>query len=147
MSAANRGKKSEADVNKFLAAMGNRLAIFDWHRVYDARSAGGRFNAQTGDFAFYTPNAHGIIEVKEVDHKFRLPNKNFDKAQIAKCRKREMAGGKIGVVVNFTEAKKWALVPLNYFYNRLDQPSWDLTEFIKFDSGAKALEHFFNQDI
>lgn len=147
MSAADRGKKAEKDVAKYLAEMSARIAVFDWHRVYDARSAGGRFAAQPGDYAFYTPHAHGLVEAKEVEHDFRLPKKNFEKEQIAKLHKRQIAGGQICIVINFTTTKLWRLVPLSFFILHLDQPSWDLTGFPTFPKAKNALDEFFNKEI
>ncbi len=147
MSAADRGKKAEKAVSDYLGALSGSVAAFDWHRVYDARSAGGRFAAQPGDFAFYAPQLHGLIEVKEVEHEFRLPKKNFDNDQIAKLRKRELAGGEIGIVIHFKTLNQsfWRLVPLEYFRARLDVPSWDLSEFEKHPKAKVALDKFFER--
>lgn len=147
MSAADRGKKAEKAVATYLGKLSEKIAAFDWHRVYDARSAGGRFAAQPGDYAFYTPAAHGLVEVKEVDHEFRLPKKNFDNDQIAKLRKRQLAGGQIAIVINFTPTKTWRLIPLDHFVNNLDVPSWDLTRFETYSKADLALDVFFNKEI
>ena len=143
MSAADRGKRAEKAVSTYLAKWAESSAKHDWHRVYDARSAGGRFAAQAGDFAFYTTKAHGLIEVKEVDHEFRLPKKNFDNDQIAKLRKRELAGGNICVLVHFTKVNRWVLPPLNFFYTNLSVPSWDLTNYLGFETAKEALDYYF----
>ncbi|MDI1360629.1 hypothetical protein [Methylotenera sp.] len=147
MSAADRGKKAEKAVATYLTELSSKVAAFDWHRVYDARSAGGRFAAQPGDFAFYAPGLHGLIEVKEVEHEFRLPKKNFDNDQIAKLRKRELAGGEIGIVINFYTLNQtfWRLVPLTFFRENLDVPSWDLREFPKHLKAKDALDKFFER--
>jgi len=152
---ANRGKSAEKAIATYLSELSQKVAAFDWHRQYDARSAGGRFPAQPGDFAFYSAASvgffkipsHGLIEVKEVEHDYRLPKKNFEKEQIAKLRKRELAGGKIAVVVNFTTTKKWVLVPLKFFRENLDLPSWDLRGFKQYDKAREALDTFFSQEI
>lgn len=147
MTTANRGKKAEKKVADFLSGMSSKIAAFDWHRQYDARSAGGRFPAQPGDFAFYSPSAHGLIEVKEVEHDFRLPKKNFDEDQIAKLYKRTLAGGHICVLVNFTTTKQWVSPPLQFFRDNLGKPSWDLSEFTHYPTAEAALTIFFTTDI
>lgn len=147
MTTANRGKAAEKAVATYLTGMSNKVAEFDFHRVYDARSAGGRFAAQPGDYAFYTPHDHGLVEVKEVDHDSRLPKKNFEKEQIAKLRKRQLAGGQIAVLINFTTTKLWRLVPLAHFIENLDLPSWDLRAFPTHTKAALALDEFFNKEI
>jgi len=133
-----RGKAAESAVRALLEKL-NSYPTFDWSRIYDARSAGGKFPSRPGDFEFFFPGTHGLIEVKEVDHDFRLPAKNFDKGQIAKLRKRHMAGGIIIILVQHTTTKKWRRVDLNWIAQRLDQPSWDLQEFNLFNNAREAL--------
>lgn len=147
MSAANRGKNAEKAVSTYLTALSQKVAAFDWHRQYDARSASGRFPAQPGDFAFYRKGCHGLIEVKEVEHDYRLPKKNFDNDQIAKLHKRALAGGMIGIVINFTTTKKWVLVPLEFYRLNLDLPSWDLRGFEQYDKAKDVLNKFFGESI
>lgn len=140
-SAANRGKSAEAEVKKFLEAYDRKVACFDWERRYDAHSAGGRFQRQTGDFAFYMPNFFGAIEVKEVKHSFRLPHKNFETDQVAKLRKRQMAGGHIIILVYHTEDDLWRMPPFGTFKER-EGGSWDLSKFTTYGSAAEALDAF-----
>lgn len=138
-----RGKYAEGKVQDFLKAFGEKRAAFDWGRIPDARSAGGRFPSQPGDFQFFRlkgPLAlSGLAEVKEISHPSRLPAKNFDKTQIARLRLRQMAGGVIVVLVCHMPEKVWRRVPLEFFLERLSQPSWDLAEFQIHPSVAEAL--------
>lgn len=143
MSTADRGKDAEKAVAKVLTRFSSEITAFDWHRQYDARSAGGRFPAQPGDFAFYGVDVHGLIEAKEVEHDYRLPKKNLNNEQIAKLYKRELAGGRICILINFTTSKLWRLVPLTYFRQNLDVPSWDLSEFATYTKAAEALDTWF----
>jgi len=139
----SKGKGAEEAVKKFLTALSNQVASFEFERVYDARSAGGRFPSRTGDFHFYRafnyapavggPGVketwHGVIEVKEVDHAFRLPAKNFKKGALAKLRKRQWSGGLIVILVKHTPKGLWRLVPFKFLDDRLTDPSWDLQDF------------------
>lgn len=136
---ANRGKKAEADVKKYLEAYDSRTQKFDWHRNYDAHTAGGRFPRQVGDFEYYMPGIHGVIEVKEVDHAFRLPHKNFNQEAVAKLRKRSWASGHVSVLVYFTPLDRWRILGISPFYNR-EGGSWDLSAVDLHPTAAAALD-------
>lgn len=131
---ANRGKEAEKEVRKILEKFSAKWAAFDYERMYDARSAGGRFPAQVGDFSWFCGIPHnykfGVIEVKEVEHDFRLPSKNF--SQVPKCRKRQLAGGVIVVLVNHTTTGLWRMPPFQHFAENAGAPSWDLSGFPTF---------------
>ena len=135
-----RGKYAEDEVRKYLERINREVVAFDWHRVLDARSAGGRFPAQTGDFAFFAPRLHGVIEVKEVAHDYRLPSKNFNVKQINRLRKRALAGGLVVVLIRHSTSKVWRRVPLPFFVERLNAPSWDLGAFEATEDLASLLE-------
>lgn len=139
--AGNRGKSAEKEVQKFLEAYDRKVAAFDWERKYDAHSAGGRFQRQTGDFAFYMPGFFGTIEVKEIEHSFRLPRKNFDTDQVAKLRKRQMAGGHIIVLVYHSKDDLWRS-PFFGTFLKCDGASWDLSNIGTYPSAAAALDGF-----
>jgi hypothetical protein len=127
--AGTRGKYAEDQVRNALKALSALRADFDYERNYDARTSMGRIPARAGDFTIFDAGSHGIIEVKQVDHDYRLPKKNFDPKKFGKIRMRQLAGGKVSVLVYFTPSKLWRVVPFEYFYARKDQPSWDLREF------------------
>jgi hypothetical protein len=136
-----RGKVAEAAVRKYLERLNTRFSNFDFERKYDARSAGGRFPSQAGDFSFYRRGIanevlHGLIEVKEVAHDYRLPKKNFE--DLGRPEKRRLAGGIVIVVVLHTTTGYWRLPPFDWIYARADKPSWDLREFQVYETVAKA---------
>lgn len=140
--AANRGKYAEGKVREHLAKLDTAMANFDFERVLDAHAAGGRFNARTGDFSWWAPEDHGVIEVKEVQHAFRLPYKNYEREKVNRCRKRQLAGGHIFVMVCHMPAKIWRVPPFTIFLQRdptTPSGSWDLTEFPTYTSVAEAL--------
>lgn len=139
MTEANRGKSTEAEVTKYLKAYDAKHQDFDWARNYDSHSAGGRFQRQTGDFQFYGPGVHGVIEAKEVKHTFRVPHTNFTKEAVAKVWKRQLAGGEIIVLIHHSEAKLWRVVPLHVFRERVGG-SWDLSAWRPLPSCAAALD-------
>lgn len=133
-----RGKAAEAAVRSELEVLGE-MSDFDWSRIYDARSARGRFPARPGDFEFFYPEVHGLIEAKEVEHDFRLPKKNFEDGQLARLRKRQMAGGEIVIVVYHSTTKLWTYVELEWLRHRQDLPSWDLSSLPKYKTCSDAL--------
>jgi hypothetical protein len=134
----SKGKPSETAVQDILTKLGNS-AEFDWSRIYDARSAGGRFPARPGDFEFFCPGVHGLIEVKELKHAFRLPSARLP--QLPKLRKRQLAGGEIVVVIFHTQLEKWRAVPVEWLSRNLGS-SWDLREFPYRDTLKGALGVF-----
>ena len=122
----NRGKYAEKKVREYLSNFSDLNADFDFHRILDARSAMGRFPSQPGDFAFYMPKVHGLIEVKEVAHDFRLPHKNLGTDQVAKMIKRRLAGGSILILIYHTTTKMWRVPTLDFLRDRTGG-SWDLS--------------------
>lgn len=151
--AANRGKGAETTIRDILDGFSDRVAGFCANRVPDAHMAGGRFPAQAGDFQAFrliktgssavnfgkrgmcatadgsemTFSRNFIIEVKEVKHDFRLPQKNYDAAKVARVQKRVWAGTEAVVAVLHTTTGLWRLVPFAVFTER--KPSWDLTAY------------------
>ena len=128
---ANRGKYAEGQVRKVLEKLNNNIIAFDFERNYDARSSMGRIPARAGDFTFFGVR-HGVIEVKEVDHDFRLPKKNFNPDKFPKIRKRQLANGLVVVLVYHRTTELWRHVPFEFFYDRRDLPSWVLSDFPTF---------------
>jgi hypothetical protein len=140
-SVGQRGKYAEGKVRAVLEYLNHKYAKFDYGRIYDARSAGGKgIPARPGDFEFYAPGLFGLIEAKEVEHDFRLPKKNLDKEQIAKLRKRQLAGGTIFVLIYHTTTGLWRRVPIEWLHERAGQPSWDLSEFLEEGSAETVLQ-------
>ena len=136
---ANRGKKQEAAVLKYLKKREEEDATFTFQRQYDARSAGGRFPSQVGDYLTFRTQMHGVLEVKALAHDFRLPNKNFSAEKIAKCRRREMAGSHIAVLVCHTTTGMWRTPPFSIFANAPAVSSWVLSDYPTYPSAEAAL--------
>lgn len=137
------GKWAEKEVRKVLQEMSDAHLHFAFNRTLDARSAGGKFPAQAGDFQWFYNlplidiTCNGIIEVKQVEHLYRLPFKNFETDDYARVHKRELAGSRVLVLVAHKLEKMkpkdvtWRALPLSYFADRNDVKgvgSWDLSE-------------------
>lgn len=155
---ASRGKKAEEAVSKFLKRQKDNIASFDYQRQYDARSAGGRFQSQVGDYLLFRARKyqtergeelytirHGVLEIKQVHHDFRLPNKNFSAEQIAKIRRREMAGADALILVFHTTTQTWRAPPFSIFRDEPNAPSWDLSPYHAFETTAEALSYSAGQ--
>ena len=140
---ATLGKYAEGKMKDYLEKRKAEDPAFDYERLYDARSAGGRFPSQIADFAYYYKDDkaafHGVVEVKEVHHEFRLPKKNFDPGKFGRLARRRQAGGGIVIVICFLPAKLWRIVPFEFFEERSGQPSWDLSQFPTYKSVDAAI--------
>jgi len=136
---ADPGKWAEGEVHDYLNNVNLRRHDFDYERLPDARAAMGRVAAQVADFAFYTPQHHGVIEVKETENEFRLPVSKI--RQIARIKKRYHAGGKVSIVVYQSRLDLWRLIE-GYQFANLDAlpPSFDLAVYPMFASAEDALE-------
>lgn len=128
MTAANRGKDAERKLNTALAKLDLSLPAFTYERIYDARSSRGAMaNPRPGDFAIYHQGRNILLEVKEVEHAYRLPCGNFGLDQRARLKKRMLAGTICGVLIYHSSTEKWRLLPLPYFGVQ-DKGSWDLSD-------------------
>ncbi|WP_152681303.1 hypothetical protein [Oligella urethralis] len=116
-------------VHNYLQSLSERVAEFDYERLPDARSAMGRFKSMVGDFAWFYPGRHGVIEVKETQHDYRLAKDKLP--QLARLKKRVLAGGTCLILVYHSTANVWrcldaAKLPL------IERGSWDLREMPTF---------------
>lgn len=138
-----RGKWAEGEVRDVLKAMSDADKHFAFNRNLDARSAGGRFPAQAGDFQWFylhPPTGdtyNGIVEVKEVQHLRLLPFKNLDTDSAGRMQKREWAGSQVLILVAHRLPKmaskdvKWRAADLSYFADRSKEKgvgSWDMSD-------------------
>lgn len=129
---ANRGKYAEGEVKKFLKKL--EAANCAHHRFPDAHS--GSMVTAPADFMFMQAGIFRLLEVKEVQHDFRLPYDNFSPDQVARMRMWQAAGAHAWVLVYHKNLKAWRLIPAEWFLNRpklsaSGKPvgSWVLDEF------------------
>ena len=120
MTYANRGKEAEALVKKHLTEL-SKQAHTMFYRFPDAR-AGSRQTAPA-DYMLVHKGKVILIEVKEVNHCYRLPHKNL--TQVPKLRRFEMAGAVSAVLVYFKPERAWRLSPAEYFLET-EGGSWDM---------------------
>jgi penicillin-binding protein-related factor A (putative recombinase) len=132
VAAANRGKYAEGEVKKFLKKM--EAANCAHHRFPDAHS--GSMVTAPADFMFMQAGIFRLLEVKEIQHDFRMPYDNFSPDQVARMRMWQAAGAHAWVLVYHKNLKAWRLIPAEWFLNRpklsaSGKPvgSWVLDEF------------------
>ena len=141
---ANRGKKSEdamAKVLEFWAkdtlSSGHREA----NRLVDSKAAGRTIKAAAADFEFFCnmPHGayHGLIEVKETEHEYRLARDKVP--QLARLRKRANCGGVCVVAVFHSTLKLWRVVDASVLAVTGDKGSWNLGHVPTHKNLAEAL--------
>lgn len=128
-----RGKWAEGKVKEYLNAASCKVDISSY-RFPDARA--GSFVTVPSDFMVVARGIPTFIEVKEVKHASRLPQKNFDAGKVARLHKWKMAGATAAVIVYheplgrsgaaWREAHAWRVLAIERFLIR--EPSWDLSD-------------------
>lgn len=123
---ANRGKEAEKIFREALDRLNLKHHDFDFERLDDARSSSGKNSKpRTGDFIVYHAGRSWTIEVKQVNHAFRLPKTNFPLDQRARLRKRSLAGSLPVLFIYFTPVEKWRVVDPGILGTETTG-SWDL---------------------
>ena len=130
MTTANRGKYAEKRVKTLLTAMESIKCTH--HRFPDAHA--GSFAVTPCDFMVCKEGRLTLLEVKEVQHSFRLPHKNFGLDQCARMRNWMIAGASAWVLVYFVPEKAWRAVDVIYFMTRTGG-SWDMRDLPLVDIG------------
>lgn len=139
---ANRGEKAEKAVQKFLTDWANVSSTREFNRLVDSKAAGRVIKAAAADFEYFCKTAygeefHGLIEVKETEHEYRLGKDRI--TQLARLRKRQKCGGRCFVLVYHSTIRAWRALTLQYLETTGDKGSWNLSDLPAFDSVAEAL--------
>ena len=136
-----RGKKAEAAVKKLFQELKERHRGFDYIKLKDARSSRGKgASKQVADFQVFTDPHHIAVEVKEINHISRLPQKNL--TQIPKMQRRAMAGGETCILVYSLMTDSWTYAELAWVVARKSKPSYDLSDLDWFDTAGEAWGSF-----
>lgn len=120
MTFANRGKAAEAAVKKYLKSID---AVDTIHYRYPDFRAGFKSPAPC-DFMVLRQGKLTLLEVKSVEHAYRLPHKNMSPDQVARMRMWACAGAESWVLVQFTTG--WRAESVEHFLVR-DGGSWDMS--------------------
>lgn len=121
-SPANRGKEAEALVKKRLEHLA-KSANFVWYRPPDMR--GGHRQEALADFMTLDSGVLTLIEVKQVQHDYRLPHSSVGVGQVARLRMWELAGASCYILVYHSTTRLWRAARAGYFSERLGG-SWDM---------------------
>lgn len=121
-----RGKSAEDLVKKYCFNKATKEAAFAYYRYPDAR--GGSLVVVPADFMMMYAGTMTLLEVKEVQHHYRLPHNNFSKGQVARMRMWQEAGAKSWVLVRFMPSALWRYVTVDFFLQDIGG-SWDLSAY------------------
>lgn len=119
---ANRGKEAEGLVKKHLAKLSTQ-SDFTFYRFPDARA--GSLQTAPADFMLLHKGQLILLEVKQVEHSYRLPHQNL--TQTPKLVRYEMAGASCYVLVYFKPDKVWRFARVDYFTEK-EGGSWDMRD-------------------
>lgn len=140
---ANRGSGAEDDVKKFLDDWASRSTHREANRLVDTKAAGRVIKAAAADFEFFcedwSQRSHGLIEVKETEHEYRLSKSRL--TQFARLRKRAKCGGRIFVLVYHSKTKLWRCLTDHDLGEISVTGSWDLRTLEARPSPMSALLH------
>lgn len=123
-SATNRGKFAEGKVKAKLKSL--ETGNCTHYRFPDAHA--GSFSVTPCDFMVMRDSKLTLLEVKQVQHNFRLPHGNFSPDQLARMRNWKLAGASAWVLVYFAPITAWRLVEADYFLVK-QGGSWDFRAF------------------
>jgi hypothetical protein len=145
MATANKGAKSEKKVQEYLEAWTAASPNREFNRLVDSKAAGRIIKAAKADFEYFSyplglTCSHGLIEVKETEHEYRLTRAHL--TQLPSLRKREKCGGISMVLVFHSTLKVWRVVGIEYLAKEGDKGSWNLTDFPTYPTCGAAMAAF-----
>lgn len=138
-----RGKTAEKITEDWLKVMNRQFAQFKFLRLPDARSARGRMKAMPSDFLIATPRGATFIEVKEVDHEFRIPAANI--SQLPELKAWKLAGARACVLVLFKRQWRWRCVDVGDMETR-SNGSWDWSGLPDYETPEEAFRSIYEMD-
>lgn len=146
---ADRGAVAEKAVQKYLTDWAQHPHR-EFSRMVDSKAAGRTIKAAAADFEFFalqkdcgprgdeTRRHHGLIEVKETRHPYRLEKKRV--TQLARLRKRTNVGGTCLVLVFHSETNLWRCIDVPYMTADGNLTgSWDMTNLPTLPTAGDAL--------
>jgi hypothetical protein len=135
---ADRGKDAEKLAEVALKLWAGDLGAREFNRLIDTRAAGRTVKAAAADFEFFAAGpVHGLIEVKETEHAYRLERSKVP--QLPKLHRRVLSGGVCVVLVYHSTTNVWRAVTAEYLMAGGDKGSWNLTDQPTFADASQAL--------
>lgn len=139
---SNKGAGAEAKVQEFLDRWSASSTSNEANRLVDTKAAGRVIKAAAADFEFFSfdglDTCHGLIEVKETEHEYRLSKNRL--TQFARLRKRAKCGGLIFVLVYHSTLQRWRCMTDVDLGPISAQGSWDLRHIATFKTAEEALQ-------
>lgn len=143
MNYSNRGKYAETKVDAYLKWWQGDDTVREASRLVDSKAAGRIIKAAKADFEYFCVsngvNVHGLIEVKQTEHAYRLARPHL--TQLPNLRKRDKCGGDCYVVVYHSEIRAWRCLSVGWLMSNGDKGSWNLSAVPTFDTCFRALGH------
>jgi len=138
---ADRGSAAESAVKKALDAWADESPHREANRLVDTKAAGRTIKAAPADFEFFCLHegvaCHGLIEVKETQHEYRLDRSRL--TQQARLRRRAKCGGFTFVLVYHSTSGVWRCMSSADLGEPSTKGSWDLRELPTFKGPREAL--------
>lgn len=144
--AGDRGKKAEAAVLKALKEWAGTDPRKEFNRLLDSRAAQRIVKAAKADFDFFFLTSsglaeHGLIEVKETRHAFRLAHDKLP--QLLTLARRKNAGGRCFVLVHHSETGQWRAAPVAWLREYHEGASWDLRPLWEHPTPLAAMQSLY----
>lgn len=138
---AHRGTYAEDTVGAYLKWWESHDTHHEANRLLDTKAAGRIVKAAKGDFDYFAGSngTHGLIEVKQTEHDYRLQRSKVP--QLPSLRKREKCGGRCFVVVYHSNLRVWRALTVPYLMDEGDKGSWNLMALPTFDKCCGALAY------
>lgn len=142
MAFANRGVYAEKKVKEYLEGWQERSPYREFNRMTDSKAAGRIIKAAAADFDYFCVTKemarfHGLIEVKETEHDYRLARDKVP--QLPRLRKRQKCGGRSYVVVYHSKLCMWRVATVPYLAETGDKGSWNLINMPTYPTCGHAL--------
>lgn len=138
---SNRGAAAEKLTQDFLRKWQDASPYREANRLTDTKAAGRTIKSSAADFEFFCWDdcqRHGLIEVKQTEHAYRLAKSKV--TQLGRLRKRFKCGGLVFVLVYHSTLKKWrCLSAFDLFDENNHTASWDMRHLPVYDTPGDAL--------
>lgn len=140
MGFANRGKYAEDKLHDYMKWWSQDDTHREASRLVDTKAAGRIIKAAKADFEYFARayrDVHGLLEVKQTEHDYRLERAKVP--QLPSLRKRQKCGGQCFVVVYHANVKAWRALSVPYLTDTGDKGSWDLRAVPTYSTCWEAL--------
>lgn len=138
---ADRGKTAENAVQKFLSRWADGHSTREFNRLVDTKAAGRIIKSSPADFEYFALDGaaptHGLIEVKETEHEYRLARSKVP--QLPRLVKREKAGGRCFVLIFHSTTKVWRCISAAWLQAGGDKGSWNVGHHSAHETPEAAL--------